>query len=75
MSTDAEKRLAIAGAVELAKKIVFKYETLLSIGSKLHKTQEYELEMARDCVKRGESILKDHKPSGSCMKATEDRKS
>lgn len=57
MSTEAEKLESIRYAVEVSKKIVFKYETLLSIGSKLHKTQEYELEMARECVKRGEAIL------------------
>ena len=57
MSTEAEKIEAIRHAVAVAKKTVFKYETLLSIGSKLHKTQEYELDMARDCVKRGEAIL------------------
>jgi isopropylmalate/homocitrate/citramalate synthase len=56
MSTTQEKLQAIKHAVEQAKRIVNKLETIKSV-SKLHKTQEYELEMAKDCVERGEKIL------------------
>ncbi len=58
MSTDKEKLQAIRHATEQARKMVHKYETILSCGSKLHRTQQYELDMARDCVRRGEEILK-----------------
>lgn len=57
MSTESEKLETIRIATEQARKIVKKLELIKSV-SKLHKTQEYELEMAKDCVKRGEAILK-----------------
>lgn len=56
MSEEAEKIEAIKHAVVVAQKTVDKLELVQSC-SKLCKEQIYELDMARECVRRGNQIL------------------
>jgi len=49
---------AIKHAIEVAKKTVNKLELIKSV-SKLHRYQELELDMAKECVARGERLLKE----------------
>jgi len=58
MSTREEKLAAIRYALEAARKLVAKLEAIESV-SKLHRTQQYELDMARHTVKLGEQVLKE----------------
>lgn len=59
MSTTDEKLQAIKHAMEQTKKRIQTLETIKSV-SKLHKSQQYELDMCHDMMKRGEQLLKDY---------------
>lgn len=59
MSTTKEKIEAIKHVLRDTKKRIETLETIKSV-SKLHKKQEYELDMCYDTMKRGEQLLKDY---------------
>jgi hypothetical protein len=57
MSTEAEKLQAIRHATESARKRMNTLQVLKEV-SKITKAQEYELDMCKECVKRGDALLK-----------------
>ena len=56
MSSPEEKIQAIKHAVAIAEKEVLKLETLKSV-SYLCKEDQYKLDMAKECVRRGKEII------------------
>ncbi len=56
MSTYKEKIEAIKHAIAGARREVERLELIKSV-SQLHKSQEYQLDMAKETVRRGEAIL------------------
>lgn len=61
MSESKEKIEAIKFAIDQARRIVNKLETIKTC-STLHKTQQYELDMAKHTVKMGEKLLQESHP-------------
>lgn len=59
MSTEEEKIATIRNATAVAKKKAEKLELIQSC-SKLSRSQEFELAMARECANRGEKLLEEY---------------
>jgi hypothetical protein len=60
MSTRAEQLETIKHAVEVAKRELNKLKIIQEC-SKITRAQEFEIDMHKECIRRGEALLKENK--------------